>query len=250
MNGSTNMGESAVLVTPRLMTNSKSLELMSSIIDLTGRRYSRLTVVKCAPDYISPAGKPAVRWECVCDCGKTTVVLRSVLTSQNTRSCGCLHMEALSRKKENNGVSCTPEYRVWWAMVDRCTNPRSHNWSGCGGRGISVDQSWIGNPAQFVADMGPRPSPKHTLDRIDVNGDYTSSNCRWATPKEQGRNRKNNKIVVYEGVEYVLSELAEKLNIPRGVFAQRIYSMNWAPENWSKPVRRCKSHRTTSTPSN
>lgn len=238
-----------MLITPRPVTNSKPLELMPSIIDRTGMRYGRLTVVKRAPDYISPAGKPSVRWECICDCGKTTVVLASALIAQNTRSCGCLHVESRSRKKENNGVSHTPEYRSWWAMVNRCTNPRSHNWSSYGGRGISVDQNWIDNPAQFVADMGPRPSPRHTLDRIDVDGDYTLSNCRWATPKEQGRNRRNNKIVVYRGAEYVLSALAEKLNIPTAVLAHRIYRLKWAPEDWSKPVRRCISHRATPTPS-
>lgn len=98
-----------------------------------------------------------------------------------------------------HGLSKTTEYRVWNGMLNRCRNSKMKEYPYYGGRGIRVCQRWVDNFTDFLADIGSRPSPKHTLDRIDPNGDYEPSNCRWATQFEQQNNRVNTRYVVYRG---------------------------------------------------
>lgn len=99
-------------------------------------------------------------------------------------------------------------YGLWAGMLQRCRNPKAQGYAHYGGRGIRVCERWT-NYRNFEADMGPRPSPKHSIDRIDADGDYSPGNCRWATQREQCRNMRITKRVVIEGVEYVAADLAD-----------------------------------------
>jgi hypothetical protein len=153
-------------------------------IDRTGTRYGRLVVTERAGDY-----KPA-RWTCVCDCGATVVAVGANLVRGCTSSCGCLRKEASAARRTTHGATYTPEFVAWVSMRTRCnctTNPRYGDY---GGRGITVSAPWAASFDTFLSDMGPRPSASHSLDRIDNDGPYAADNCRWATTKQQGANRR------------------------------------------------------------
>lgn len=165
---------------------------MGRYVDITGQKYGRLTA-------LSDVGKDIRNgrvWRCLCECGNYVNVPSNKLRQNHTRSCGCWKNESASDRFKTHGQSRrTPEYRTWSAMKTRCTNPNAQHYDKYGGRGISISPRWVDNFDNFYEDMGPKPSPKHSIDRIDVNGNYEPGNCRWATKTEQSRNtrlRKDN----------------------------------------------------------
>lgn len=124
-----------------------------------------------------------------CDCGNVKRVLGHNLRSGHTKSCGCLYREGNGKTHNHRAKKkATPEYLSWRSMNKRCTNPNEVGYKYWGGRGISVCQRWKDSFEAFLEDMGPRPSPAHTLDRRDNEGDYNKENCRWATRTQQSRN--------------------------------------------------------------
>lgn len=164
--------------------------------DLTGGVFGRLTVTRFAGR--EQATRSYRLWECRCVCGTVCTVRAGHLLSGGTKSCGC-HNPG----NRTHGKSRTPEHSVWCGMRKRCTNPNEANFKHYGGRGISVDPAWD-SFEQFLSDMGPRPTPKHSIERVDVNGDYTSSNCVWATQTTQTRNsrRQRNNTSGVRGVGF------------------------------------------------
>lgn len=158
--------------------------------DYTGNTYNRLTVQGL--DHVKRSKR---FYRCLCVCGRTCVVDISHLKSGNTKSCGCLMHEWSTSGKaplKHGGAKGghTVEYNAWAKMRQRCYNPKDHKYPNYGGRGITVCERWNSDFAAFLADMGPRPSPTHSINRINNDGNYEPSNCNWATPKEQSNNRR------------------------------------------------------------
>lgn len=162
------------------------------VVDRTGQTFGRLTVIRRAEE--RKAGRRGVVWECQCACGAVVNVAAERL-GVRTRSCGCLHREMAGDRTRTHGDSKSAEHRTWSGMITRCENPNREKFRDYGGRGIRVCERWRGaNGYQnFLADMGRRPSPRHSIDRIDVDGNYEPGNCRWATPSEQARNTRKAK---------------------------------------------------------
>ncbi len=140
-------------------------------------------------------------WECRCDCGNSVTVPTANLRSGNTGSCGCLNREeSVSRCRDRTmhgecrDKQPSSEYRTWNDMIRRCVNPNHAAWQHYGGRGITVCRQWRENFTAFLRDIGRRPSPQHSLDRINNDGNYEPGNCRWATASEQRRNQRERKI--------------------------------------------------------
>ena len=131
-------------------------------------------------------------WLCRCICGKITRVQRGDLTSRTSLSCGCKRGERIGNalRIHGEGKKTNGEYKAWISMNQRCYNPGSNNYKYYGARGIKVCKKWRYNYLVFLADMGRKPSPLYSLDRINNNGNYTPANCRWATAAEQVHNRR------------------------------------------------------------
>src|ERR1700756_1354993 len=147
-----------------------------------------------------------------CDCGKTGVVIQapSAVIHGVHKSCGCLQREKRSAGNPIHGQVGTPEYKAWAAIKDRCYNPSNNNYERYGGRGIRVCERWLNSAENFLMDMGKRPSPKHSIERLDNDSDYGPGNCIWADKKQQARNTRQNRIVVFRGQEMSLAEAVER----------------------------------------
>lgn len=136
-----------------------------------------------------------------------------------------------------HGLSYTPEYRAWQTMVHRCTNPRNAAYPRYGGRGITVCHRWLNDVQAFVDDMGPRPSARHELDRIDNERGYGPGNCRWATRVQNSRNRRSNRGLTYKGETLPLAEWCERLNLPRDTVRKRLEAGWPVSATFETPVR-------------
>jgi hypothetical protein len=167
---------------------------------LVGERFGRWVVTAQAEDYVDRKGKRYAQWHAVCSCGGTAAVLGSSLRKGDSASCGCWRRERTSEVNTKHGHSrrrqSTPEYRSWKHMLGRCLNPNDKDFADYGGRGITVCEEWQSTRGfvQFYADMGPRPGPDYSLDRIDNDGHYERNNVRWATRTEQARNQRRTKL--------------------------------------------------------
>jgi hypothetical protein len=211
---------------------------MPARLDLTGRRFGKLVATERAPNC---GGR--TQWRCKCDCGQYTVVRTQNLISGNTVSCGCRRAEANRDTRTTHGMRQSLEYAVWHKMLDRCRRPKHPYYDRYGGRGIKVCERWV-RFENFYADMGPRPSPKHSLDRVDNDGDYEPENCRWATQKQQVRNRSNTRKLVFRGQTRSMGAWAEMVGIDYRLLWIRLrngWSVEQALTTPVKPTRPRKS---------
>lgn len=199
-------------------------------LDLNGQTFGRLTVLNRDGSQGSKA-----RWLCLCVCGNTVLKTSNDLTSGNTRSCGCLRREMTAQKLATHGQTNSPEYRTWSKMKERVNNPSLDGYENYGGRGIRVDPEWENSFENFLDDMGPRPSAKHSIERVDNDGDYVPENCKWATQTEQVRNRRNTVRLDYCGRKVTLAELSEICGLSYMLLYKRIVISGWAIEDALRP---------------
>lgn len=241
------------------------------ISNLTGQRFGRLVVLERANDYIKPNGSHCIRWKCKCDCGNISFVVSWKLKSGNTRSCGCMQREIakelgknIPRKiKQNpnnkfakntkrdfknqnrNGLSKTRIYKIYISMISRCRNKNDINYKDYGGRGIKVCDEWIKEGGfeafcRWAYNTGYDEKAEYgkcTIDRINVNGNYEPSNCRWADGKTQSNNKRNTIFISYRGKTKSLVEWCEELGLNKSTIRNRIHK-GWDPEKaFSTPIR-------------
>lgn len=193
---------------------------------MRGRRCGRLTVIRRARSL-----KPSAQWLCVCACGNKAIADGCLLRNGATKSCGCFRRETCSkraRERIRHGLAHTKEYRAWVGMWQRCTNSNKKGFELYGARGIRVCRRWH-RFEKFFSDMGRKPSAKHSLDRIDTNGNYTPKNCRWATAKEQQRNRRVNRLVTAFSRTQPLRAWAEEYKLHPNTIDWRLQH-RWSPE--------------------
>lgn len=157
---------------------------MPPFIDHTGVIYGRLYVKY----RVENKGKH-VCWFCECSCGGTVIVSSSNLVSKHTQSCGCFQIERTVSTQTTHGMRFTVEYNIYYGMKGRCYNKNDHKYPIYGGRGIIICKRWLESFENFYNDMGNRPSKKHSIDRIDNDGNYTPDNCKWSTQSEQQSNK-------------------------------------------------------------
>jgi hypothetical protein len=207
--------------------------LGTKVENMVGQRFGLLAVIQ----ELEPLTKvwrgkihKRRRYYCKCDCGGDAIVEQSNLRTGNSTSCGCegsrttigerstTHGHASRREK-------SPEYQIWWAMQQRCDNPKNQDFANYGGRGVTVCIDWR-IFENFYADMGPRPSSKHSIDRWPNNdGNYEPTNCRWATAKQQANNKriyKNARIVEYRGERMCLAKAARLAGVNRKTAERRL----------------------------
>lgn len=192
--------------------------------DLTGLKFGRWRVISRA-ERLDHGHR---YWLCECECGNTKSLRGTMLTSGASESCGCLRNELTSARSKKHGATRSPTYVSWQSMRSRCNKSDDLHYPLYGGRGIKVCGRWDAFD-NFLHDMGERPSNAHSIDRIDVNGDYTPDNCRWATAKEQGLNRRDTRWITYKGDTLSTKDMAEKYGIPRTTLRRRIDS-GWSVE--------------------
>lgn len=214
---------------------------MPAPMDFTDQRFGRLVAIRRGP-----SRKGQTHWLFSCDCGVEKIIGLENVRRGVIQSCGCLAKE--QRVFRNNsivihGKKRTPEYAAWRSMKARCLNPDHPAYACYGARGITVCERWMSGEDGlvgfqcFLADMGERPAKGYTLDREDNEGNYHKDNCRWATPKQQARNRRSNRTISAFGRTLCLSEAAELHGIHVSVLAARL-GLGWEIERaLTQPVR-------------
>lgn len=213
---------------------------MPNLIDITGQRFGHWTVLRRAGS--SARGEPL--WLCRCDCETELARDGNSLRRGLSKSCGCTANEGRKAANKTHGESdrggkqaASVEYRAWQSMKRRCGNPRDSGFAHYGGRGIAVCERWRDDFLAFLADVGRRPSPDHSLDRIDVNGNYEPGNVRWATRVVQMRNRRSTVLITVNGVTRCAKDWATALGGSTRLVVARI-ARGWSPEAAiSEPIR-------------
>lgn len=189
-------------------------------LDLSGQRFGRLSVIA----YGGKNGR-ANTWICRCACGSYLDVVVASLRAGNTQSCGCLHRDGMSARFYKHGERRpgTSEYESWQGMIKRCENPNTEKYRLYGARGVRVCARWRRSFTNFLADMGRRPSKRHSLDRFpDNNGDYRPGNCRWATARQQAQNTRRNRMLAFRGERLCMAAWARRYRMSSRLIYERL----------------------------
>ena len=218
---------------------------MAKFLDLTGQRFGKLTVIKFSKD-VQSGNRKRKYWLCRCDCGNIKEVRTDCLTSGNVKSCGCLHIEN-SYKNLTDKYRFKPKYEIqnkrlyhiWNGMKHRCYNSEDEKYHRYGGRGISICDEWLNfdNFAKWSLNNGY--ADNLSIDRINNDGNYEPSNCRWTNNKQQCRNRRTNIKTQYNGKEMTLIEISEITNIPYVTLNDR-YHRGDRGDRLIRPVKKIK----------
>lgn len=173
--------------------------------DLTGMKFGRLFVDSLDVEAYNSGVRKKAMWRCVCDCGNVVTVRGSSLTGGISKSCGCLQKEGMSQRASKHHGFGTRLYNIWNSMRQRCNNPNNHAYHNYGGRGIKICPEWDDFAVfrEWAISAGydeSAPRGQCTIERINVNGDYSPENCKWATMMEQSKNKRNNVFLEYNGV--------------------------------------------------
>jgi hypothetical protein len=205
---------------------------MPRLIDMIGYENEYLKVVGKAPEKVYDSGTKVFQWECICkNCGKHFSVTGRNIREKKVKSCGCLTFELKSKAHRKHGMFGSRLYLSWAHMISRCSNKNDSAYKNYGGRGIKVCDEWkesFENFEKWALEEGY--NEKLTIDRIDVNGNYEPSNCRWATYTEQVRNRRSTVIVEIDGEKKPLAEWCEIYNMKYSLVHKRIFDRNWEPK--------------------
>ncbi len=185
--------------------------------DLTGRKFGQLTVMVMAD-----VRRRQSYWNCQCLCGQTKVVRGTHLKAGKIISCGCYGRAVIGIRAKTHGKSRTIEYKTWTSMINRCESKNCPKYPIYGGRGILVCDRWRNSFEHFLADMGIRPSPKHSIDRKDVNKNYEPENCRWATAREQSQNQRKTVNITFQGETACVTEWARRLGVSQPTLHARL----------------------------
>jgi hypothetical protein len=190
-----------------------------------GSRFGRLLVL----EFVGQDKRRLCLFRCLCDCGVSVIKKGYDLRRKSARSCGCLRRENTGRMFSTHGHcrerQICSEYHSWSKSKDRCTNANNPDYHNYGGRGIKMCQRWLDSFESFMADMGPKPSKSHSIERIDVNGHYSPENCEWGTPTQQARNRRISCTV--GGIH--INEIAERIGISKKEAYKRFRSGTLVP---------------------
>lgn len=193
-----------------------------------GMKFGKLTV----RELVVNGNANQRKYLCDCECGGTKITSEDNLRRGHCRSCGCLYKGHGGSKKKNIFMGSDSKlYRTWSGIKSRCFDQNSHNYHNYGGRGITMCDEWKNDYNTFKKwalhngydESGGRDC---SIDRIDTNGNYDPYNCKWSTAKEQANNTRRNTFVEYDGVEYTLSQLADKAGLNYSTFMSR-YSRGW-----------------------
>lgn len=202
--------------------NTKSCGCIRTL-DLTNKRFGRLTVIKRSEDHVAPCGSKQIMWHCVCDCGNEIETSTGSLRSGNTKSCGCLQKDIASEKFKKHGLSGTRLYRIWVHIKDRCYNKENDSYINYGARGITVCDEWKNDFESFrdwALENGY--SDELSIDRIDVDIGYCPDNCKWSTVYEQSRNKRCNNYFTHNGKTLCLTDWANELGISYSTLYSRL----------------------------
>jgi hypothetical protein len=201
---------------------------MKTPINESGKRYGRLVVL----NYTHSNKDKKACWDCKCDCGNIHNATGKSLRSGKCKSCGCLADETRGDAIATHGYcrgGKRAEYHVWRSMKERCSNPNNKQYSRYGGRGIKICKRWFNSFAFFIKDMGDKPSPGMTIERINNNGGYNPKNCKWATWSEQQNNKSTTRFLVLNGRKETIKQWSEITRIPYQAIVTRLYR-GWSEE--------------------
>lgn len=218
-----------------------SIPLNKKFKNLANNIFTKLTILGYAGKV-----KKQTAWYCECECGNIVKVLGVSLRGFQTTSCGCIHKKNISIQQTKHGHTkngkVSSVYRSWSHMLNRCNNPKNHDYYNYGARGIKVCDRWLNSFENFLEDMG-EPVVNTSIDRINVNGNYELSNCRWATKKEQSNNTRRNIVLTFNNESLNITQWAERISIPRATLSKRIQDYGWSIEDaLTVPVKAGQRH--------
>lgn len=198
--------------------------------NLLGRKFGRLVAIKEHESKIQPSGQKKTMWLCECECGNK-VIVSSYNLKKKTKSCGCLQKEIFSQINKKHGMHGTRLYRIWNNMKNRCYNKNIKAYKDYGNRGIKVCAEWLDKKNGFKNFYNWAINNKYkedlTIDRINVNGNYEPSNCRFIRKEEQAHNKRNSIMITYKGKTEHITYWAKLYNVSRDCLWQRIKVLNW-----------------------